>query len=262
MITCPDAGFYFMHIPKNGGSSVRDQIQPFDVFEGQFLGTKTHPEIGVYDSSHVPLATLRQYFPEAFATIEPLEGYAILRHPLDRFCSALAQRFRQIHQRRPDEVTPEEVRAEVETVLDALRAAEGGSLDKKFSHFLAQADFIELDGGRMVQNVYRIGEIPKLIERLSERLGTHLAKDFHSNRTVTFRYNWMAGPVTAAKDLVKATLPAATADKLRRAAMSVLTKPKVASIDDQVRQSADLVGFIETHYARDYALFETTPRST
>lgn len=262
MITCPDAGFYFMHIPKNGGSSVRDQIQPFDIFDGQFLGTKTHPELGVYDSSHVTLTNLRQYFPEAFEQIAPLDGYAVLRHPLDRFCSALAQRFRQIHQRRPDEVTPDEVRIEVDSVITALQAAETGKFDKKFSHFLRQADFIELDDTRMVNQLYRISDIPHLIESLSDRLGTPLVKDFHSNKTVTFRYNWMAGPVTAAKDLVKATLPTATTDKLRRTAMSVLTKAKVQSIDDHVRHSSEILDFIQSHYQRDYALFESVPRQT
>ncbi|MCF2906680.1 sulfotransferase family protein [Octadecabacter sp. CECT 8868] len=261
MITCPDAGFFFMHIPKNGGSSVRDQIQPLDHFEGKFLGTKQHKELGFYDSSHVPLGMLKQYFPDAFSLVSSLEGYAILRDPVDRFASSIAQRFRQIHGRRVDQVTPADVIAEVDAVITHLRDRKD-HLHHKFSHFIPQSSFVELDGAPIVRNRYRISDTRFLLRDLSSRLDAPLVEDFHSNKTVTFRYPWMAGPAIAAKDFVKARAPAGMVDSIRRVAMKALTTPRVQSIDTEIGKSDDIQSFIVEYYARDIELFAATgPRS-
>lgn len=253
MITCPQAGFFFVHIPKNGGSSVRDQIQSEDVFDGQFLGTKQHPELGFYDSSHVPLEVLRRHFPEAFSTISGLDGYCIMRDPLDRFSSSIAQRFRQIHKRRPDEVTAQDVRDEVTTVIAHLDE-QGDTYHHKFSHFIPQADFIELDGSTFVRNIYHIRDTPRLLRALSDRLGKPLVEDFHSNKTVTFRHDWMARPAIYAKNWLKSVAPAPVVDRVRKLAMGALTKPRVQIIDDEIRNSDTIRDFIRETYARDYEL--------
>lgn len=254
MIVCPEAGFFFIHIPKNGGSSVRDQIQPFDHFKGQFRGTKEHPDLGVYDSAHVPLDLLRDHFPEAFATISTLEGFGIVRDPVDRFASSMAQRFRQIHQRRPDTVSEVEVRAEVDAVIAELSQT-GRPIRRDFAFFLRQTAFVDLDGTRMVPNLYRLSDTGLLIRALAQRLQKPLVEDFHSNKTVTFRHDWMAGPVTALKDVVKAYMPARLADGLRRTALKMLTTPKVQTIDAQVRNSKEVQAFISTYYREDFDLF-------
>lgn len=258
MIVCPEAGFFFMHIPKNGGSSVRDQIQPFDHFEGRFRGTKEHPDLGLYDSAHVPLDVLRDYFPDAFEAILPLEGYAIVRDPVDRFVSAMAQRFRQIHQRRPDTVTAEDVRQELDMVMAELEQT-GRPVARDFAFFIRQTAFVDLGGTRLVKHLYRLSDTPLIIRALGQRLETPLSEDFYSNKTVTFRHDWMARPAIALKDIVKAYLPARAADGLRRMAMNVLTTPKVETIDAQVRASKEVRSFISSYYRADFDLFEEVP---
>ena len=258
MIVCPEAGFFFMHIPKNGGSSVRDQIQAFDHFEGQFRGTKKHPEIGLYDSAHVPLAMLRDHFGEAFATISTLEGYGIVRNPVDRFASSMAQRFRQIHDRRPDTVSNEDVKAELDAVFEELSQT-GRPIDRGFSFFIRQTEFVDLDGARMVTNLYRLSDTGLLIRALGERLQKNLVEDFHSNKTVTFRYDWAARPAIAMKDFVKAHAPTRVADGLRRVAMKALTTPKVQTINELIRGSKEVQEFITTYYRGDFDLFESVP---
>ena len=256
MIVCPEAGFFFIHIPKNGGSSVRDQIQPFDHFEGQFRGTKKHPEIGLYDSAHVPLAVLRDHFTEAFSMISTLEGYGIVRNPVDRFASSMAQRFRQIHNRRPDTVSNEDVKTELDAVFDELSQTDR-PVHHEFSFFIRQTEFIDLDGTRMVSNLYRLSDTKLLIRALGERLQKPLVEDFHSNKTVTFRHDWAARPAIAMKDFVKAYAPTRVADGLRRVAMKALTTPKVQAINEHVRGSKEAQEFITTYYREDFDLFES-----
>lgn len=258
MIVCPEAGFFFMHIPKNGGSSVRDQIQPFDHFGGAFRGTKEHPMLGLYDSAHVPLALVRDHFPDAFATLSTLEGYAILRDPADRFSSSMAQLFRQIRQRRPDTVTAQEVRAELDTVIAELTRGDRRPAPE-FAFFTRQSEFVDLCGTRMVSNLYRLSDTGLLIRALGQRLNTPLVEDFHSNKTVTFRHDWMAGPVTALKDFTKAHAPSRITDALRRGAMRLLTTPKVETIDAEVRASEEVQSFIAKFYRADFELFHSVP---
>ena len=258
MIVCPEAGFFFIHIPKNGGSSVRDQIQSFDYFEGQFRGTKEHPDIGLYDSAHVPLAVLCDHFPDAFAMISKLEGYGIVRDPVDRFASSVAQRFRQIQQRRPDTVSDHDVCAELDTVIKELSRTEQ-PIRREFAFFIRQIEFVDLGGTRMVPNLYRLSNTGQLIHTLGKRLQKPLVEDFHSNKTVTFRYDWMAGPVIALKDLVKKYAPDRMTDGLRRTALKMLTTPKVETIDAQVRGSTEVMSFISDYYHKDFILFDSVP---
>lgn len=258
MIVCPDSGFFFMHIPKNGGSSVRDQIQAFDCFDGAFRGTKEHPALGLYDSGHVPLAMLKEHFSEAFNVISALDGYAILRDPIDRFASGLAQRFRMIHQRRPDKVSRAEVSAEIDLVIAELTQTDR-PISRGFSFFVRQVEFVDLDGTRFVKNLFRLSDTGLLIRELGERLGKPLVEDFHSNKTVTFRHDWLARPVIAAKDFIKSHASARTADLLRRVALKALTTPSVSAISEQVEKSEELRSFIRDYYREDFELLEQFP---
>lgn len=178
---------------------MRDQIQQYDDNKGHFLGTKKHPVLGYYDSSHVPLARLEAHFPDVFETIRALDVYAILRDPVARFSSSLAQRFRQIHKVRPDQATSAQIDVEVDAVIAHLEQMTGFP-NQKFSHFSRQSDFILFEDQKMVRNPYTIDETPVLIRALSGRLGVELVEGFHANKTVTFRHEWIARPAIFLKD--------------------------------------------------------------
>lgn len=255
MITCPEAGFAFMHIPKNGGSSLRDQIQPFDCFGGQFSGWKSHPVLGRFDSAHVPLFWLSRYWPDEYHQVSNLDVFAVSRDPYARFASAMAQRIRQHHKRNPDEMPVADIRADIEKVIDHL-SPDREFPDYEFVHFCRQTDFTHLDGQQIALNIYGIGKLPLLIGELGKRLNLNLINDAHVNRTVTFKHGWMKKSLIKAKNFSKSKLPFSVYTRLREAGMTMFTTQGVSNLTSLVNDDRDVRRFIEARFAADFDLYE------
>jgi hypothetical protein len=258
MIASEEYGFAFIHIPKNAGSSLRDQLMDVDDFESAFYKTKQHPELGFYDSSHVPLARLRKHFPDAFEKVSRLTTYTIVREPADRFLSAIAQRARQFHHQLPDTLDEATIRDEVDKAI--------ASIDKEsfppreFVHFSRQSDFIYLDGEQFVDNVYPIEAFDRLVTEIERHLGRKLISGFHANRTVTFRHPALADILVRSKNLAKEHLPIRQYNWLRDRAMRTLTKPGVSRFNEVVRQSDAAMAFIRDYYRLDFETYEAARR--
>lgn len=258
MIISSQNGFFFVHIPKNGGSSVRDQIQSMDDTKGLFLGTKEHAELGIYDSSHVPLVWVQQHFSEWYDSIRALEGFCLLRDPLERFASSTAQRFRQFKGKTPSDVTQTEIHAEIDEVITHLSECDRFPISE-MSHFMRQSEFVMLDGVQIVKHTYRLDDIDLLIGALSRKSGTPLVTGFHSNKSFELRHRWIKKPLTISKDLAKKYLPNPVTDRLRRTAIQLLSKQGKTEFSEVVAGSQDIRNFIETYYAEDFKLHESIP---
>lgn len=256
MIVCQESGFYFMHIPKNGGSSVRDQIQAWDDTKGQFMGTRQHPDLGYYDSGHVPLVWLSAHFSNWYNVVSELEGYCLVRQPNARFASSLTQRFRQHRNKSPNDVTRADIVAEVDTVIEELESCDQFPRST-FAHFIRQTEFIFLEDTQIVQNTFRLENINLLIGELAQRLNTPLETGFHSNKSFEFKYKWAKAPVLTSKDIVKKVLPAKIVDKLRRGTIALLASSGGTVLQSVLRESSEINAFVERYYAADFELYES-----
>ena len=78
----------FVHIPKCGGTSVRNQLAAIDSCKGEFYGRRPHERLGLLDYCHIPLQTLAREFPTAYEKVGAYQSFAIVREPHARFASA------------------------------------------------------------------------------------------------------------------------------------------------------------------------------
>ncbi|MBY6005207.1 hypothetical protein KUV62_14885 [Salipiger bermudensis] len=165
----PTHDLFFVHIPKNGGQSVRNAmvkagtlsfaplaedlgIPPEQAAEAAESGIE-HPELGMIHPAHLPLWVMAAYFPQSWQTFQSSHSLALTRDPRDRFFSALMQRlkeFRGAGQIRADDPMVAEEAARVCGWLDQRPR----HADLEYVHFIRQQDFVDLDGTRMVNAVF------------------------------------------------------------------------------------------------------------
>ncbi|MEM9838163.1 MAG: hypothetical protein AAF830_03310 [Pseudomonadota bacterium] len=255
MLLLGDGKVTFFHIPKCAGSTLRDQLENYDSLDGQFSRRKEHPELGRYEAAHVPLFRLRKYWPEVFEKVATTSKYAVVRDPVARFCSAISQNIRENHDVSPGHAPKELIEGVIATAReDIAKNPEFPAFG--LSHFCHQTDFIDLDGERFVDSVYPLEELPTMIRDIGDAIGVKLMDDIAANKTVTFKNEGLAGPLTKLKDISKNVLPFPVYTRAREAAMKVFTKPGSENVQDTVRGSAELMAFIREHYAGDFAVYE------
>lgn len=161
----------FMHVPKNGGKSLRAaldarfaldlaptaadlQISQQELAAGYASGNGiAHPALGQVKLEHLPLAFWQEHFPQTFAAFRKARSLVLLRDPRDRFFSAILQRLGEYQ----DMTT---LRADDPVVtLEALRVCDwldgrGAFSDMEYIHFTRQADYVELGEKRLVTALF------------------------------------------------------------------------------------------------------------
>ncbi|MEM6422686.1 MAG: hypothetical protein AAF698_08865, partial [Pseudomonadota bacterium] len=241
-------------IPKNGGSSVHDQIRRFDERESFFFQRRDLPGHGRYDYAHLPLAYLRAHFPDDLETIRRLETFAVLRDPADRFVSALSQRARQHLKKTLAELDQGALDAEIGRIRDHLQEHPRYP-EFAFVHFVPQQAYVELDGERVVTRLYPIERMPDLMRALEERLGVPLIHDFHANRTVTFRNPERRATLLKWKDKAKGALPTWAYFRLKELALPLFTEVGAGENAKRARATFENDALFQEYYADDNRLY-------
>ncbi|WP_209507426.1 MULTISPECIES: sulfotransferase family 2 domain-containing protein [unclassified Ruegeria] len=253
MILSNSHRFVFIHIPKCAGTTVRTAILPFQENDSRFHKTvERHPELGPIDFRHMPLRLLAEVDPEAFEKLHCYESFALLRDPLERFRSSLAQRAKMYLGREFAQLSPDDIRAEVERVISYLRS-EPRVIAPEFIHFSRQADFIFLDNRPLVRNLFPVERLDLFRDALVRHMGADDLEFGHSNRTTVFRYPRLKHVLRSGSAIARRVLPNQTYEKLRKTAREALMDPsKMAnfSVIDEPR----VRDFVESYYADDIVL--------
>ena len=128
-------------------------------------GVDEHPAIGATDFVHLPLATLKAFFPEEYERIQSYRSFAILREPHERFQSAVAQ-FCNYQTDTPllRSTKALETRQGLADRLEsqAARLQSTMPLPPPLIHFQPQRDYIFCGEQRIVQTITPIDELYRL----------------------------------------------------------------------------------------------------
>lgn len=249
-----DKGFNFIHIPKNGGSTIRHSYLPFDDCGQKFAFSVTeHEDLGTIAQGHLPLWVIRKYYPDEFAQIETGWSCAITRDPMERFRSAMAQRLREFRGLRLEDLGKAELDDELGKIMDHI--TKNPYLPQaEFCHFTRQRDFIYLDGKKVVGNVYPLERINDLLAELARRTGVQATEERVNTTEVATRRGFSRIAKTGWK-AVKPLLPKGVQNRLRRRLQPFIsTQPKV--------EDAAIWAFVHEFYAEDIVLHaEVTARA-
>ncbi len=255
MILSDQYRFVFVHIPKCAGTSVREAVLSFHDADSRFLKTiETHPELGQIDYRHLPLRLLRELDREAFEKLKIYKGYAVLRDPFQRFRSALAQRAKMYLGAELARLDEADIHTEITRVIDYLQS-EPEVITSDFIHFARQSDFVQIDGKRLVQNLYPVEHLDRFVASLGQHIGTDALEIGHANETKILRHPQLKHVLYSGSAFARRVLPSSLHESLRLSARRVLMKPgdtdELSMFDmPYVRE------FIKTYYSSDIALHQ------
>jgi hypothetical protein len=156
---------------------------------------KNHPHLGKIDMTHIPLDTLRQFFPKEYQKIKIYKSYAIIRNPFARFKSSVTQHLAMYGSAPLQRIIEKELKKTVNSIIDYLSTVDQSSsmLPSEYIHFQRQIDYIYEEDKRLIDNIYLIENIDQLLVSLENLIGCSLRavnedKSFLESRpTVAYR---------------------------------------------------------------------------
>lgn len=180
--------FAFVHIPKCGGTSIRASLEALFPDRGPpdhwlYGGIEPHPVLGRIMPAHMPLAVLADHFPQILVQLQQVRSFALVRAPLSRFASSMAQHLRQFHGVMLNDLTTEETKQHLDRVFGALSHAPDWP-GVEYVHFLRQTDFVGLRGDQLVDDVFPIENINGLTVEMGKYIGQTLPSPGHENATI------------------------------------------------------------------------------
>lgn len=247
--------FGFVHIPKCAGSTIRHQLRDIDDLQGAFFGTKVLPDGRQINGNHVPLQVLKVHYPEAWDALCGVTSYVIVRDPMGRFLSAMAQylrgNVREAAEMRKDEILSEALQI-IATVTD-----QNAPQTVKHAVFYPQVDFVYLEGQQVITHVVAMDDVDLLFDRMTTQHDLTIIRDKVWNPTVTYRVPAMSGALNRVKDISKQYLPMKTYVNLRELAVRTLTTKGVPKLEEVLQASGDVQDFVSRFYAEDATLYQT-----
>lgn len=247
--------FAFIHIPKNGGTTVRETLEKFHDFPEKFNKLKPLEGYGEIYHHHVPLDILAERFPEAYDFVRTRPAFALLRDPHERFVSSFAQTVRSDLGGRPELLDREGILETCRAVMDHLRDHPRGDV-RRFANFLPQHRFVLHDGQAVVDNLYMVADLAAMLAGIGALAGETLVPASARNVSVRIRPSMPAGLLLAGNRLLRRFLPSRVYRAVkRRVATRVGEKDTVTPgiiLDD-----ADVQAFIQDFYREDFRLIET-----
>lgn len=253
MIICDQREFVFVHVPKCAGTSVKRALRPIDRESSPFRGIGAHPAMGAVHFEHLTLADLAAHYPETLDQVGRYRSMAIVRDPSARFYSAIFQRLREFKEVAQSAFTDELIAAEANDVIAYLQG-NPARLDLEHVHFNRQCDFIELDGRRLVADVFALTDMAGATRHIRQLTGIEVDSD-PRNRSTELSIAALRPVQRLLRDRYVRIVAPDRRRKLREQ-MARLGFYRQISRQKFDRPGGRTQQFIRDYYARDFALLE------
>jgi hypothetical protein len=247
--------FVFMHIPKCAGSSVRAQLSRWDFRDDAFHQPGHHADLGAVHFAHLPLAFLRTYYPIEFAKVATYRSFALTRDPRARFASATIQHLREFRGVRDLNLDSRRIVSEAHRVIDWLEG-KGLFCDLEYIHFSRQIDYVELEGRRIVAEVFPIEDMSAFAMELEATCGIVFEPERRENANLA-----ADNPLLATLRLAKPLYRRLTSWKDRERLLLLMRRLKIhdpASLYARLLANERVARFVEDYYADDFALHQAS----
>ena len=252
--------FVFIHIPKCAGTLVRYYLSQYDTTGGKFAVTEgQHPKIGRIDMAHIPLQTLKYYYPDDFEKVQSYQSTAIVRDPFQRFSSSLYQHLKMYGQGEPSNFSARELEQASYEALDYLgKYLDGSLLPYDLIHFQPQHCYIMADDKRVVKHIFEIGDIAKLFAVAGKQLGEVVGDGENSatrndGKAVFYRSTLAHAVDHGLSSNIRSLLAQILPKPFKTAAKRLLFVEKDVRFR-KVMDSQRVIDFIEEYYAEDILL--------
>jgi len=246
---------FFVHIPKTGGTSVRQKLTAISGQEDIYGGkVRQFDGIGSVNIGHATLRTLCDHMPNLFEKLKCYDSFAAVRNPMNRFRSAMYYRLSRF--RNIDVVAgqPFSMCDECAKVIEALDRHEG-QLPRPFMHFQRQIDFVQMDGLQLVKHLYTLETLDALMREMGRRMGVDNATIGQYNRSLRLRVGKTHRVVRALNAVAKLVLPYRAYHRLKAATVPIVAKQLNAPLTETgIKQ--DQLDFLIRYYAADRALYD------
>jgi hypothetical protein len=241
----------FVHIPKCAGVSVKQPLRAIDSTGGYFSRIGDHPVLGRVHFAHLTLRDLADHFPDEWVKLRTYRAFAVVRDPGERFISAMFQRLREFKGLNQSDITPARIEAEADEVIRYLERTPD-RLDLEHVHFNRQTDYLDLDGVRLVDDLFAIEDMARLVAYVAAHTGIAVEEE-RQNRSTELRSGRMKPLVRALKTPYFALVPYPVRNALR-ARMERAGLYGAVAKQQMIVPGGRLAGFISVYYADDLRL--------
>lgn len=253
MLLSDELKFIFVHVPKCGGTSLRNSL-------GDMPGVGNpiaRPAAGMpfeNDRNHLQMRHLREFFPDTFAKFGRYDSFAIAREPFSRFPSSFVQHHKMFHAGRFEDLSLGDVRDLTAQIIGKLKAGEA-ACDARLIHFERQVRFTHLDEDRIVGDIFRLNNLDGLAREVARKTGYAIPSLNDTNKAHAFR----SAPARAlrlavprsAKALLRRHLPLSA----KRAIDRVFFRPVLGDKMRDAILTPEVRAFIEGFYEKDFELY-------
>jgi len=195
MIISYSKKFVFIHIPKCGGTTIRELLKTIDE---KYLNAKINNlKQRQVDVDHLPIFALKKLLPDVFNIVDEFDSYTIIRSPFDRFISSVSQRLKMFKGKQLKDLDYNQIIKEIKEIIEYLSCHDKAEelLENDFIHFQRQIDYIFYKDRQVIKNIYTIEQAEVLYEMLEKKFELNnlnsVSKRKKLNQTLVYRNHFV-----------------------------------------------------------------------